>query len=92
MRNAETTKVIDGQGRLVLGKGLAGRHAIVEVMNEEQTEFRVRIARVIPEGEAWLYANKDALDRVRAGLEAAQRGDFVDGPDMDAARAVADAD
>lgn len=82
MSSAFDTKAIDTQGRLLLGKRFAGRHVIVQVMDEGMTEFRVTLARVIPERETWLYENPAALEAVRAGLDAARRADFVDAPDF----------
>jgi hypothetical protein len=61
------------------------------VLVEEQGEGEVliRLARVIPEREAWLYDNKQALAQVRRGLKQAGEHKFAKkGPDLKAAAAL----
>lgn len=84
---ATTQKTIDSKGRLALGGRFANRAAIVE---EREGEFIVKLARVIPERESWLYENKQALGAVRRGLDDAARGRVGRGPDLAKARALAD--
>jgi hypothetical protein len=80
-------KTIDDKGRLTLGRGAAGRSVVVE---EDDEGFSVRYVRVVPEREAWLWNNEGALASVRAGIEAAARGEFTDAPaDFDAALKLA---
>lgn len=85
-----TTKLIDGKGRLMLGSKLAGRMVIVDDSDPEHIIITPAVA--IPEKEAWLYKNKVALQRVRAGLEQARQGKSSKSPpDLDADAALADA-
>lgn len=80
-------KTADSKGRIALGSSFANRHVIVEQVSE--TEIVVKLARVIPESEAWLYDNSTALKSVRTGLAQARAGDFVEGPNMAADKALA---
>jgi len=75
-----TTKTIDSRGRLVLGKEYAGRMVIVD--DTEPDRLVITPAVAIPEREAWLYRNKEALASVRRGLEQAAGQKFADGPDL----------
>jgi len=78
------TKHTDSKGRLTLGEAYANRTLIVE---QRGTDIVIRLARVIPEREAWLYENPTALAAVRRGLKQARAGKLSDGPDLaDAAR------
>lgn len=81
------TKHTDAKGRLTLGKAFANKTVLVEEMDGE---VRVRVGRVIPEREAWLYANEKAISSVRRGLDQARKQEFAEGPDLDAARKLAD--
>ena len=54
------TKKIDSKGRIVLGKQFANRAAIVQYMDDG--DMVIRLARIIPENEAWLYENEQALN------------------------------
>lgn len=81
------TKNTDSKGRITLGEAFANRVMIVEVQGPE---VRLRLARVIPEREAWLYENTEALGSVRRGLAQARALKLSDGPDMDEASALAD--
>lgn len=86
--NAQSvTKTADSKGRVVLGGKFANRHVIIERISE--TEVVVKIARVIPESEAWLYDNSAALNSVRTGLAQARAGDLVQGQDVAADEAFA---
>jgi hypothetical protein len=66
----------------MLGARFANRAVIVQWLNE--TEMVVKLARVIPESEAWLYENQDALGAVRMGLAQARQNQVTPGPDVDA--------
>jgi ABC-type nitrate/sulfonate/bicarbonate transport system substrate-binding protein len=89
MEQAKTTKLIDKKGRLMLGAAFAGRMVIVDDSDPEQIVISPAVA--IPEREAWLYKNKDALKRVRKGLEQAREGEFSEAPpDLDEDAALAD--
>jgi hypothetical protein len=76
------TKTTDSKGRLVLGGKYANRAVIVEQLSE--TEMVIKLARVIPEREAWLYENAEALAAVRNGLAQARAGKVSGGPNVDA--------
>lgn len=81
------TKQTDSKGRVVLGRAFANKTVLIE---ERENEVIIRLARVIPESEAWLYENTDARDALRRGLDQARAGDFVQGPDLSAAKELAD--
>lgn len=84
----QTTKQTDAKGRLTLGDAFANRTVIVEHHGDEVV---IKLARVIPEREAWLYANGDALNSVRRGLAQARDGKVTrKGPDLAAAAALAE--
>ena len=75
-------KTADSKGRVILGGQFANRAVLVEKLSE--TEVLVKMARVIPEREAWLYENPAALASVRTGLAQARSGEVNSGPDLDA--------
>lgn len=81
------TRQTDAKGRITLGKEFANKIVIVE---QRPDELRVRIGRVIPADEAWLYENEKALGAVRRGLNQARQGRITKGPDLDAAAKLAD--
>jgi hypothetical protein len=84
-----TTKLIDQKGRLMLGTAFAGRMVIVD--DSDPTRIVISPAVAIPECEAWLYENKEALGRVRKGLAQAREGTFSESPpDLDKDAALAD--
>jgi len=61
------------------------------LVEQHGDEIVLRLARVIPEREAWLYDNDKALSAVRSGLKQAKAGKFAKkGPDLAAARKLAD--
>jgi hypothetical protein len=72
------TKNVDSKGRIVLGKQFANRTAIVQYMDDG--DIVIRLARIIPESEAWLYENEQALNLLRQGLKEAQELDFSSNP------------
>jgi hypothetical protein len=77
------TKTTDDKGRLVLGSRFANRQVIIEENNESQ--LTITLAKVVPEREAWLYNNPEALKRVLLGLSQAREGKFATNPpDIDA--------
>ena len=59
---------------------------LVEQLSE--TEVLVKMARIIPEREAWLYENRTALAAVRKGLAQARAGQVNRSPDLDADAAL----
>jgi hypothetical protein len=87
-RTSTLTKNTDAKGRITLGDSFRNRTMLVEQRGDE---IVLRLARVIPEGEAWLYENEKALGSVRRGLKQAKAGRFAkNGPDLDSAKALAD--
>ncbi|MCY2960572.1 MAG: hypothetical protein NTY35_10445 [Planctomycetota bacterium] len=78
-KRALQTRNADSKGRITLGEAYANRTLIIE---DRGDEIVVRLARVIPEREAWLYENPAALESVRRGLAQARGGKLVDGPDL----------
>jgi len=72
---------VDGKGRVSLGRAFADKLVIVEELADGAVQ--VTPATAIPEREAWLYRNADALASVRAGLQQAANGELVEGPDLD---------
>ena len=82
-----TTKTIDSKGRLALGSNFAGRLVIVD--DADPDKIVITVARAIPEKEAWLYKNKEALGKVRRGLAQARERRFCKTPpDLAAAAAL----
>ena len=71
-------KSTDSKGRVALGSHFANRAVIVEHMSDH--EVIVRLARVIPEREAWLYENPKAVASVRRGLDQARKGGIAKNP------------
>jgi len=82
------TKTADSKGRVTLGKAFAGR--TFTIRKTKRGRYLIVPMRMIPEDEAWLYQNSDALNSVRRGLAKAKAGQFADGPDLDADSAFAD--
>ncbi len=80
-------KNTDSKGRLTLGEAFANKTVIVE---DRGDEIVLRLARVIPEGEAWLYDNPTALAAVRRGLKQARSRALSDGPDLAKAAELAE--
>jgi hypothetical protein len=88
MKYTSLTKSVDSKGRLTLGEAFANHTVLVESHGEG--EVLVKLARVIPAREAWLYENKGALASVRRGLKQAAEGEFVSGPNLNASAALAE--
>lgn len=71
----------DSKGRITLGESYANRTMLIE---ERGDEIVLRLARVIPEQESWLYENDKALASLRRGLKQARAGAFAKkGPDLE---------
>lgn len=82
-------KSTDSKGRVTLGGNFANRVVIVEHRSED--EVLIRLCRVIPEREAWLYENPEALASVRLGLAQARKGKVAKKPpDLKAAAKLAE--
>ena len=80
-------KNTDSKGRVTLGGHFANRAVIVEQRNDD--EVVIRLARVIPEDEAWLYKNPKALAAVRRGFDQARKGAVAKSPNLKAAAKLA---
>jgi hypothetical protein len=68
-----TTLKPDGKGRITLGKLLDGVSS-VRVSVEEDGRIVLEPFQEIPQREAWLYENREALDNVRTGLRHVAEG------------------
>lgn len=81
-------KDVDSKGRVTLGASFANRTVIVE---EREDEIVLKLARLIPERESWLYENDAALASVRRGLNQARSGKFAKkAPDLKTASELAE--
>ncbi len=65
------TYTTDASGRLCLGKEFANK---MFTLNVKQGNIELMPVQIIPEKEAWLYKNQDALAAVKLGLEQARQG------------------
>jgi len=87
-KTAQTKRDVDSKGRVTLGPAFANRTVTVRQRGDE---IILSLVRLIPEREAWLYENPEALDAVRRGLNQARVGKVVKkGPDLGAAADLAD--
>lgn len=84
---AARTKKADSKGRITLGERFANQTLIVE---EGEHEIVIRLARVVPAREAWLYENPEALRSVRDGLNQARARKLTSGPDLKKSSKLAD--
>lgn len=87
MATAREIRQADERGRVSLGASFANRTFLVEHQGDT---IVFRLARVIPEQEAWLYENERALTQVRKGLAQAKRRAFASPPSLDEAHRLAD--
>ncbi|HUT10184.1 MAG TPA: hypothetical protein VMY42_06785 [Thermoguttaceae bacterium] len=78
-------KTADQKGRISLGKSFANQTVLIQEISP--MEVRIIKARVVPETEAWLWQNEQALASVAKGLAQAEAGAFAPPPDLDAAEA-----
>jgi hypothetical protein len=75
------TKLVDSKGRVALGSRFANRMVLID--ESEPGRIIIMPAVAIPEHEAWLYKNQDALGLVRQGLADAREGRFAEeAPDV----------
>ena len=88
MADAEKVVTADQGGRINLGKSRAGLSFRVLEQGSQLILEPVETEHV-PAAEAWLFRNTEALASVRRGLEQAAAGKLVEGPDLDAAHALA---
>lgn len=71
------TKTVDSKGRLTLGPEFAGK---IVILRRGKRGITITPAVVIPEHEAWLYKNPEALAAVERGLADAKQGRFSKNP------------
>jgi hypothetical protein len=88
MADAEKVVTADQGGRINLGKSRAGCSFRVVEQGSHLILEPVETVHV-PAAEAWLFRNREALSSVRRGLEQVAAGNLVEGPDLDAAHALA---
>ncbi len=69
-----TTKLVDSEGRLLLGSQFAGRTVVVD--DSDPSRIVIRPTPVDPDREAWLSKNPTALGQVSKGLEQARSRQF----------------
>jgi hypothetical protein len=73
---AEFTLRLDSKGRVTFGN-LAKGVSSFRVKKTEDGSFLLRPMKEVPEREAWLYENPEALAAVEEGLRQAARGETV---------------
>lgn len=73
---------VDARGRVSLGSEFAGRLVIMD--QKEEGVVQITLAEAIPATETWLHKNRDAMAAVMGGLERTAKGEFVQGPDLEA--------
>ena len=66
---------VDSKGRLTLGSWAVGKTFQVEQTGEG--EYRLTAMMMVPEREAWLFNNAEALSMVKDGLQQSARGEVV---------------
>jgi hypothetical protein len=81
-------KTIDAKGRLTLGPEFAGR--TVQIEKKQGAVVVVKLCRVVPDYEAWLWENETAKGMVDRGLQQSRDRALDDGPDLAAAFNFAD--
>ena len=79
-KNETKTRTTDAKGRVTLPKEFA--NCLVDLEMVDEFEVRIRKVIAIPEREAWLWKNPEALGSVLIGLQEARAGQFVKGPDL----------
>ncbi|MFC1771562.1 hypothetical protein ACFLZV_06730 [Candidatus Margulisiibacteriota bacterium] len=63
----------DSKGRILLGK-LAKGFSSFDIQEIDYGEFIVKAKVEIPAKEKWLYENKEAMKKVKRGIEQAEKG------------------
>ncbi len=79
-KNEPKTRTTDSKSRVTLPKEFA--NSLVDVVVVDEFEVRIRKVVSIPEREAWLWKNSNALGAVMIGLQQARAGELVEGPDL----------
>lgn len=71
------TKSVDERNRISLGN-VIDKNKRVKVYKNDRGEILLIPLAEIPESELWLYHNKEALRRVKKGLEDSKAGRIVE--------------
>src|SRR5437762_10372814 len=71
--NMKGIYTVDKSGRLCLGKEFIGKTFALSIAKDGS--IRLIPGQFIPDHEAWLYRNKEALASVKRGLAQARRGE-----------------
>jgi hypothetical protein len=89
MADAEKVVTADQGGRINLGKSRAG--SSFRVLEQGSSHLILEPVETVhvPAAEAWLFRNSEALSSVCRGLEQVAAGNLAEGPDLDAAHALA---
>lgn len=66
-----TWKQVDDRGRISLGQKFANKMVQVQ---QRDGDVLITMGRFVPEREAWLYENPQALEMVRRGLKESIEG------------------
>lgn len=67
----------DSRGRITLGTEFTeGVSSFLIVPNPETGDIILKPYKEVPQHEAWLYENQEALSMVMSGLESAKKGDL----------------
>ena len=69
-----STKTVDGKRRITLGETAQAGYRVKVYRNEDDGTFLLVPLIEIPEREAWLYKNKEALASVLRGIKQAGEG------------------
>ena len=74
----EITEVrVDAKHRVTLGRVLGGRVSSYRIYRNKVGQIILDPMVTVPAYEAWLFKNKEAMARVREGLEDARKGRLV---------------
>lgn len=85
---SRATRMVDGKGRVTLGKAFAHKLVIVK---ESAAGVLLIPAEAVPAKEAWLHKNPEAIVSVVRGLAEAEAGEFAEAPDLERDSALGDA-
>lgn len=69
MEHGQEVKVVGASGQISLGKKYAGQRVLIEQV--EEGVWLIKVAKVIPENEAWMHTEpgKSKIDRAIAWAE-----------------------
>ena len=68
---------VDAKHRVTLGRALGGRVSSYRIYRNKVGQIILDPMVTVPAYEAWLFKNKEAMARVREGLEDARKGRLV---------------